>query len=55
MSWKIGEAKQRFSEVLRKAAEEPQPIHNRDRLVATVIGAADSRAFFEWRAERQNP
>jgi hypothetical protein len=55
MSWKVGSAKQRFSEVLRKAADAPQRIHNRERLVATVLGPEDSRAFFEWRAERQHP
>jgi hypothetical protein len=55
MSWKIGSAKQRFSEVLRKAAEAPQPIHNRDRLVAMVIGPEDSHLFLEWRAQRRAP
>ena len=55
MSWKVGSAKQRFSEMLRKAADEPQAIHNRDRLVATVIGPEDSRLFLEWRAQRLSP
>jgi len=55
MSWKIGSAKQRFSEVLRKAQEAPQPIHNRERLVATVIGPEDSRLFAEWRARQKAP
>jgi len=55
MSWKVGSAKQRFSEVLRRAAEAPQPIHNRERLVATVIGPEDSRLFLEWRAQRRSP
>ena len=35
--WRIGEAKQSFSEVVRKAHEAPQKIFNRDRLVAAVI------------------
>lgn len=55
MSWKVGSAKQRFSELLRKAAEAPQPIHNRERLVATVIGPEDSRLFLEWRAQHRAP
>lgn len=38
MSWNIAEAKQRFSEVVRRAAEEPQVIYNRGRPVAAVIG-----------------
>jgi antitoxin (DNA-binding transcriptional repressor) of toxin-antitoxin stability system len=55
MSWKVGAAKQRFSELLRRAAEAPQPIHNRETLVATVIGPEDSRLFLEWRNERKAP
>lgn len=41
MSWKVAEAKQRFSQVIRAAAREPQPILNRDRLVGAVIGPED--------------
>lgn len=52
MSWKIGSAKQQFSEVLRRAAEEPQLIHNRDRLVGVVLGPEDTALFLAWR-ERQ--
>ena len=55
MTWKVASAKQRFSELLRKAAEAPQPIHNRDRLVATVIGPDDSRLFLEWQRQRRAP
>ncbi len=52
MDWKIGEAKQRFSEVVRAAEEEPQRIYNRDRLVAAVVGPREIRDFLAWR-ERQ--
>jgi hypothetical protein len=55
MTWRVASAKQRFSEVLRKAAEAPQPIHNRDRLVATVIGPEDSRLFLEWQRQHRAP
>jgi len=55
MSWKVGNAKQRFSEVLRLAADEPQTIHNRDRVVATIIGPEDTRLFLEWRSQRRTP
>ena len=43
MRWKIGQPKQRFSEVIRRAASEPQLICNRERVVAAVIdvGSAD--------------
>jgi antitoxin (DNA-binding transcriptional repressor) of toxin-antitoxin stability system len=37
MRWKIGQAKQRFSEVVRRAAVEPQLICNRERVVAAVV------------------
>ena len=37
MAWKIGEAKQRFSEVVRRASREPQVIQNREKVVAVVI------------------
>ena len=43
MVWKVGEAKQRFSEVLRRAEREPQVIQNRDRVVAVVMSAAEAR------------
>ena len=46
MAWKIGRAKQRFSEVIRLAANEPQVIQNRDRVVAVIMSpeaAAKSR------------
>ena len=49
MSWNIAQAKQRFSEVVRQAAEEPQLIYNRDHLVAAVIDAEDFEAFKQWR------
>ena len=48
MSWNIAQAKQRFSEVVRQAAEEPQLIYNRDHLVAAVIDAEDFEAFKQW-------
>lgn len=40
--WKIGQAKQRFSEVVRRAAVEPQIICNRERVVAAVIDAGSA-------------
>lgn len=39
MPWNIAQAKQRFSEIVRRAAEGPQLIYNRKRLVAAVIDA----------------
>jgi len=55
MPWNIAQAKQRFSEIVRQAAEGPQLIYNRKRLVAAVIDAEDYRAYREWsdRASRR--
>jgi antitoxin (DNA-binding transcriptional repressor) of toxin-antitoxin stability system len=55
MRWKIGQAKQRFSEVIRRAAVEPQLICNRERVVAAVIdvGSADRlRTILEREGQR---
>jgi prevent-host-death family protein len=48
MPWNVAQARQRFSEIVRRAAEAPQLIYNRKRLVAAVIDAEDYRAFKEW-------
>ncbi len=54
MRWKVAEAKQRFSEVLRAVGDAPQLIFNRDRLVAAVIDPESWQAFQTWREhERQ--
>ena len=37
MEWKVARAKQNLSKVIQAAAEEPQKIFNRDRLVAVVV------------------
>lgn len=55
MVWKVAEAKQRFSEVLRRAEGAPQMIQNRDRVVGAVIGAEDARAFLDFRARGRGP
>lgn len=53
--WKIGEAKQRFSEVIRLARRAPQRIHHREHFVAAVIGAAEYAAFERWRERQPTP
>jgi prevent-host-death family protein len=52
MAWKIAQAKQNFSQVIRFAAEEPQYIYNRSRPVAAVIGGETFALFETWRKER---
>jgi prevent-host-death family protein len=55
MNWNIAQAKQRFSEVVKQASEEPQLIYNRNQPVAAVIGAEEFAAFEEWRKARSKP
>jgi prevent-host-death family protein len=50
--WLSSEAKQQFSEVVRRSAEEPQEIFLRDRLVAAVISADDFEEFERFRKEK---
>lgn len=54
MNWKIAEAKQQFSEVVRRSASEPQLIFNRDRLVAVLVPPQTFKGYEEWRRERQH-
>ena len=55
MPWNIAQAKQRFSEVVKKAAEEPQLIYNRNQPVAAVIDAGEFARFQEWRKAQLKP
>ena len=47
MKWSVAKARERFSDLLRKAATEPQEIYNRDRLVAAVLGPDSFRELSE--------
>lgn len=49
MEWKIAQAKQRFSHLVRSASTEPQLIYNRDHLVAAVVAPEDLRELEEFR------
>jgi len=53
MEWRVGQAKQRLSELLRESAAEPQLVYSRDRLVAVVISADLFQEFEQWREARQ--
>jgi antitoxin (DNA-binding transcriptional repressor) of toxin-antitoxin stability system len=41
--WNVGQAKQQFSEVLRRSESEPQLIYRRNRLVAAVVAMDESK------------
>jgi prevent-host-death family protein len=53
MRWRVAEAKEKFSEVLRAAGGEPQEILNRDRLVAVIVDPETFREFEAWRHRRK--
>lgn len=55
MVWKVAEAKQKFSEVLRRAAESPQVVQNRSRIVGAVLGERDARMFLDICGRRKTP
>ena len=52
MRWRVAIAKERFAELIRAAAAEPQLILNRDRLVAAVVAPETYHAFEEWRHQQ---
>jgi prevent-host-death family protein len=51
MTWNIAQAKQRFSEVVRLTAQEPQAIYNRGERVAVLIDAKEYEAYEAWRKQ----
>ncbi len=55
MNWKVADAKQKLSEVIRAAEGEPQWLYKRDRLVAAVVEPATLREFLAWRERSQRP
>jgi antitoxin (DNA-binding transcriptional repressor) of toxin-antitoxin stability system len=42
--WNVGEAKQQFSEVLRRSENEPQLIYRRKQLIAAVVSVDEAKA-----------
>lgn len=53
MAWSVAAAKQRLSELLRNAVNEPQVIENRSRRVAVVVAADRFEEFEAWRARQE--
>lgn len=53
MAWNVAKAKQRLSEVLRSAAQEPQTIYSHSRPVAVVVAGKTFEEFKAWQAERK--
>lgn len=53
MNWKVAEAKQKFSELVKAAGDEPQWIYNREKLVAAMVPAVILKEFLDWRQRRE--
>ncbi|MFN6516032.1 MAG: prevent-host-death protein [Nostoc sp. CreGUA01] len=53
MNWRIAQAKQKFSELINAALQEPQRIYNRDQLVAVVVEAKVFEEFLCWQQQRE--
>ena len=54
MNWQIATAKQKFSQVVRAASEEPQRVFNRSRLVAAVVDGPTFEAFLAWKQDQES-
>ena len=52
MRWSIVNARQQFADLVRAAAEEPQPVYNRERMVAVVVDPASFEEFQAWQRQR---
>jgi len=46
--WKIANAKQKFSDLVRASAQEPQLILNRDKLVAAIVDGDTFESYQRW-------
>lgn len=50
--WSISQARSRFTELIRSAAREPQPIYNRLHLVGVLVDGETFEAFTRWREQQ---
>ncbi len=53
-TWNIAEARSHFSEIVRRASEEPQLIVSRTQPVAAIVSTADLAELNEHRRQRQS-
>ncbi|MBW4631409.1 MAG: prevent-host-death protein [Iphinoe sp. HA4291-MV1] len=53
MNWGIGEAQQKFSELINAAIDEPQLVYNQEQLVVAVIKAEMFQEFLAWRKQQE--
>ncbi|MBW4583424.1 MAG: hypothetical protein KME42_27990 [Tildeniella nuda ZEHNDER 1965/U140] len=55
MPWKLEDAKQKFSELIHAAVEEPQLIYDQNQLVVAVVKADVYQEFLVWQQQSQKP
>jgi hypothetical protein len=55
VNWKVADAEQRLSEIIRATAEEPQFLYDSDRLVAAIINPEIFQEFLVWRERERRP
>ena len=48
-SWERDRDRDRFSDIIQAASQEPQLIYSQDRLVAAVVGGSLLQEFFLWK------
>jgi prevent-host-death family protein len=49
VNWKLADAKQQLSKVVRLSQSEPQILQNRNEPVAAVVSVEEYERFREWR------
>jgi antitoxin (DNA-binding transcriptional repressor) of toxin-antitoxin stability system len=54
MDWKVADAKQKLSEVIRAAKDEPQSLYRRGHLVAAVVEPKTLLEFLAWRERERH-
>jgi prevent-host-death family protein len=53
MHWKLADAKQQLSRVVRLAKDEPQILQNRQEPVAVVVNLEDFERFRQWQQRNE--
>lgn len=53
MDWNIAQARQRFSELIHAAENNPQRVFSRNKLVAAVIDADTFEQFRQWQNKQR--
>ena len=55
MNWKVADAEQRLSEIIRAAEKEPQFLYDDERLVGAIIDPEILQKFLVWRERERRP